>query len=175
MSKKLFRYEVIGFIFVSIIGTVNHFLFELLGNSVIVGLFCPVNESVWEHQKLIFFPYIIWCVAEYFMLEKTNKLFPAKLLGIIGGIMFTIAFYYSYIGISGKENMFFDILSFYIGVGISFTISYMIMKNFNKSNIYLSNISLLAIIILTAIFVIFTFAPPLIPLFKDSITSTYGI
>lgn len=175
MSKKLFKFELIGFIFVSITGTINHFLFELFGNSVIIGLFCPVNESVWEHQKLLFFPFLIWSIAEYFLLEKQNSFFPAKAVGIISGIIFTIAFYYSYKGISGKESMFFDILSFYIGVGLSFLISFMIIKNFGKSNIHLNNISVLILILISAVFIIFTFAPPLIPLFKDPITSTYGI
>ena len=175
MSKKFFKYEIIGFIFVSIIGTINHFLFELLGNSVIIGLFCPVNESVWEHQKLLFFPFLIWSIAEYFLLERQNNFFPAKTVGITCGIIFTIAFYYSYKGISGGESMFFDILSFYVGVGISFLISYMIVKNYNKSNNHLSNISVLILILISAVFIIFTFAPPLIPLFKDPLTSTYGI
>lgn len=175
MSKKLFKYEIIGFMFVSIIGTVNHFLFELFGNSVIIGLFCPVNESVWEHQKLLFFPFLIWSIAEYFLLEKQSSFFPAKAAGITLGILFTIIFYYSYTGISGTESMFFDILSFYLGVGISFIIGYMIIKNCKKSNTLLSNLSVFALILLAAVFIIFTFAPPLIPLFKDPLTSTYGI
>lgn len=175
MNKKLFKYEIIGFIFVSIIGTINHFLFELLNNSVVIGLFCPVNESVWEHQKLLFFPFLIWGIAEYFLLERHNNFFPAKAIGITSGIIFTIAFYYSYIGIFGSESMFFDILSFYIGVGLSYLISYMIIKNYNNGNVHLNNISVLILILLSAVFIIFTFAPPLIPLFKDPLTSTYGI
>lgn len=175
MSKKLFDFELFGFIFVSLFGTINHFLFEWLNNSVIVGLFCPVNESVWEHQKLLFFPYFIWCIAEYFLLDKKNSFFPAKAAGITGGIIFTIAFYYSYQGITGSESMFVDILSFYIGVGFSFLISYMITKNFGKSSNLLSNISIFALILIASVFIIFTFAPPLIPLFKDPLTSTYGI
>lgn len=175
MSKKLFKYEIIGFIFVSIIGTINHFLFEMLGKPVIIGLFCPVNESVWEHQKLLFFPFLIWSIAEYFLLEKQSSFFPAKAAGITLGILFTIIFYYSYTGISGTESMFFDILSFYLGVGISFIIGYMIIKNYKKSNTLLSNLSVFALILLAALFIIFTFAPPLIPLFKDPLTSTYGI
>lgn len=175
MSKKLFKYDLIGFIFVSVIGTVNHFLYEILNNAVIIGLFCPVNESIWEHQKLIFFPFALWCIIEYFLTNRQNSFFPAKAIGIICGIVFTIAFYYTYTGISGNENMFIDILSFYIGVGISFTASYMIMKNSSKSSPHLSNAAVLVFILLGAVFIIFTFAPPLIPLFKDPLTSTYGI
>ena len=175
MNKKLFRYEFIGFVFVSITGTASHFLYEILGKSAVIGIFCPVNESIWEHQKLLFFPFIIWSIAEYCILEKQNSFFSAKTAGITSGIIFTIAFYYTYTGISGSESMFFDILSFYLGAGIAFIISYMIIKNFSKGSIHLSNLSVLILIIIAAAFIIFTFAPPLIPLFKDPLTSTYGI
>lgn len=175
MSKRLFRYETVGFIFVSLFGTINHFLYELFGKNIIIGIFCPVNESIWEHQKLLFFPYIIWSIAEYFILERQNSFFPAKTAGITSGILFTIAFYYTYTGISGTQSIFCDVLSFYLGTAVSFLVSYMIIKNFSKENIYLSNISIFILIIMTALFIIFTFAPPLIPLFKDPLTSTYGI
>ena len=39
------------------LGTLNHFLYFLSGQSPIVALFCPVNESVWEHLKLLYFPF----------------------------------------------------------------------------------------------------------------------
>lgn len=175
MSEKLFKYDIAGFFFVSVIGTISHFLYEVLGNSVIIGLFCPINESIWEHQKLLFFPFLIWSITEYFLTGRQNSFFPAKAAGIISGILFTIAFYYTYTGLSGTENMFIDILSFYIGICVSFIISHMIMKNFNKSNNFLSNASVFILVLISAVFIIFTFAPPLIPLFKDPLTSTYGI
>ena len=56
MSKTLLKLDIIGFVFVSVIGTLAHFVFEWSGNNTVVGLFCPINESPWEHLKLIFFP-----------------------------------------------------------------------------------------------------------------------
>jgi len=175
MNKQLFKYETAGFIFVSVFGTVNHFLYELFGNSVFIGLFCPVNESIWEHQKLLFFPYILWSIIEYFLLKKPACFFPAKTAGIISAVLFCTAFYYTYTGITGAGSIFFDVLSFYLAAGVSFIISYMMIKNCKKSNVFIANTAVFIMILLAAIFFVFTFAPPLIPLFKDPLTSTYGI
>lgn len=48
------------------LGTLNHFLYFLSGQSPIIALFCPVNESVWEHLKLLYFPFLfvsIWDIC----------------------------------------------------------------------------------------------------------------
>lgn len=60
--KKLKCCTIIGIIFVLVLGTIFHFLYEWTENNFVVGLFAPINESVWEHMKLVFFPcyYIPW-------------------------------------------------------------------------------------------------------------------
>ena len=55
MKRKSINPNILGFVFVSIIGTVNHFVFEWSNENVITGIFTPINESSWEHLKLIFF------------------------------------------------------------------------------------------------------------------------
>ena len=60
MNGRLARLEGIGFIAVSIAGTLMHFIYEWSGNNKIVALFAPVNESPWEHLKLLFFPFVIY-------------------------------------------------------------------------------------------------------------------
>lgn len=175
MSKKLFRYEIIGFIFVSITGTLNHFLFEWLNSSTVIGLFCPVNESVWEHLKLIFFPYLIWTVTEYFLIEKRPNFFYSKIKGIIISMIFIVSFYYTYSGAFGKESMFMDIFSFFAGTAIAFIISYEFMRNSKFGSRICESISIIGFIIIAALFFIFTFTPPLIPLFEDPHKFTFGI
>ena len=175
MSKKLFRYEVVGFIFVSITGTLSHFLFEWLGSSRFIALFCPVNESVWEHLKLLFFPYLIWTVLEYFLIDKRSNYFHSKIKGVLSGLIFIVAFFYTYSGITGSVNTFMDILSFFIGTAIAFIISYEFMRNSKFGSLICENISILVFIAISAIFFVFTFSPPLIPLFEDPQKFTFGI
>ena len=55
------KYVVIGFFVVGILGTLFHFVYDWSGQMWFVGLFVPVNESTWEHMKLLFV--FILCLA----------------------------------------------------------------------------------------------------------------
>ena len=61
--NRLKRCTLIGILFVSVTGTLSHFLYQFSGNCFLTGLFSPVGESTWEHMKLLFFPmlfYSLW-------------------------------------------------------------------------------------------------------------------
>ena len=173
MKNNLFRRTVVGFVFVSIAGSLFHFIFQWSGYNRLAGIFFPVNESVWEHLKLIYLPFLIWTIAEYYILKKDkSNIFP-KAIGTLCGMATIVIFYYTYTGISGKENEFLNIFSFFIGAAVAFVVDYLMIKSEKfKSN---STAGIIIFIITGAIFVVFTFAPPLIPLFKDPQSLTYGI
>ena len=175
MSKKLLKHDIIGFIFVSIIGTLAHFVYEWTDESVIAALFCPINESPWEHLKLIFFPYLIWTIIQAFIMKGTKSLLPAKFIGVFVGMTATLSFFYTYTGIIGRNIDLLNILSFFIGVFIAFLIDYIIIKSEKMQGKSENITAVILFVIMSEIFILFTFAPPLIPLFKDPITSSYGI
>ena len=52
-KSKVFKYEFISTIIIIILGVLLHFAYEWSGNNNIVGLVTPVNESVWEHMKIL--------------------------------------------------------------------------------------------------------------------------
>lgn len=177
MDKKLFKYELIGFIFVNILGTLNHFVYDWSGNNILVALFCPVNESVWEHLKLLYFPFIIYTIFEAVKIidkDKLNSFLFGKTLGILVGMFSTLAVHYVYNGATGKESMVMDILSFIIGILIAFFISYIITKNAIGNSIP-KFLTITLLLLQGIILIIFTFIPPYLPLFMDSQTLTYGI
>ena len=128
MSKKLLKYDIIGFVFVSIIGTLAHFVYEWTNKCVIAAFFCPINESPWEHLKLIFFPYLIWTVIQAFIMKGTKNILPAKFIGVFVGMTATLSFFYTYTGIIGR-NMTHSIFSFFIGVFVAFLLDYIIIKS----------------------------------------------
>lgn len=175
MSKTLLKLDIIGFVFVSVIGTLAHFVFEWSGNNTVVGLFCPINESPWEHLKLIFFPYLIWTVAQYFIMHKSKNIFPAKFIGVFVGMVTTLSFFYTYTGIIGKNIDLLNIASFFIGVFCAFAVDYTVIKSYKLQSVSANIISIILFAVCGTIFILFTFAPPIIPLFKDPITSSYGI
>ncbi len=66
MKRNIDLWQLVGFAFVSLIGTLLHFLYDLTGYKL-TALFSAVNESTWEHMKLIFFPMLAFAVIEYFL------------------------------------------------------------------------------------------------------------
>ena len=83
-KNLILRYELFGMLFVSILGGLLHFTFELSGFNPIVGTFSAVNESVWEHLKLGFWPILLLTIIEYrFIIKETNNFFLARWLVLL--------------------------------------------------------------------------------------------
>lgn len=64
------KYVVIGFFVVGILGTLFHFVYDWAGKLWLVGLFVPVNESTWEHMKLLFIPMLIYIMFGYLYIKR---------------------------------------------------------------------------------------------------------
>lgn len=85
----------------------------LSGQSPIVALFCPVNESVWEHLKLLYFPFLFVSIWEYLSLHPVVlPFFYCRYLGVLLGMFFTVSVFYTYSGILGRNFLILDILLF---------------------------------------------------------------
>ena len=85
-----------------------------------------------------------------------------------------IVLFYSYTAIIGESLLVIDILTFIIAVIIGQLVSYRLLTG--KTLSYnLDMVSLIASILLSLAFVLFTFYPPKLPMFQDPITGEYGI
>ena len=170
---NLIKFQILSTIFEIILGTILHFTYTLSKNNSLVGLFSAVNESTWEHLKLLFFPMLITTTIGYFIFKDTfpNFLY-SKTIGIIAAILFTVIFFYTYTGIIGTNYAFINILTFILAVIIGEYVAYILTIN----NFIFNKIFCIAILILVTVsFFIFTFNPPKIKLFKDPITGSFGI
>ena len=150
-----------------------HFTFQWSNKNSFIGVFSAVNESTWEHLKLLFYPMLVTIILGNFFVCKTIPNFIcAKTIGLIVSILFTIIFFYTYTGILGKNFAILNILTFIFATILGEYVSYkLIVYNFKCNN----TIAIISLIILFSCFVIFTFYPPKIGLFKDHITGKYGI
>lgn len=175
MNKKLFKSELIGFVFVSVLGTVGHFVFEWSDYNRLIGMIVPVNESSWEHLKLLFFPYLIWSAVQYIILQEKDGIIFSKAIGSVAGMTAILAFFYTYTGIIGKNVDWLNILSFFVGVLIAFLCDYVMIRSKKISPVSYDCIGTGIFISFIILFFMFTTAPPFIPLFKDPQTLTYGI
>ena len=179
MSKQernpVFVYELAGIVFIVVLGSLLHFTFELSGHQPVVGVFSAVNESVWEHLKLGFWPALAYAIVEYRYLKKsTNNFFFAKTVGIYLIPIIIPILFYSYTAILGEPVLVIDILTFIIAVIVGQLVSYKLLTYRKLPNIF-NKISLVALALLGVAFVIFTFYPPHLPLFRDPVTGEYGI
>lgn len=175
MKNKLsiFKFEVLSIIFTVILGALLHFTFNLSNNNILISIFSSVNESTWEHLKLLFFPMLITTIIGYFYYKKDIPNYLCiKTRGIILSLIFVVIFFYTYTGIIGKNYIILDISSFIIGIIIGEYYTYKkIISNLECNN----SISIIIILIITLCFIIFTFYQPKINLFKDPQTGNFGI
>ena len=157
---------VIAFFIISIIGTHSHFVYEWTGKPYLIGLFFPVNESTWEHLKLLFFPSLIYFAVMYFTLkEKPANYAPAVAVSLFSGMVSIVVMFYTYQGIIGRNIDFLNILIYFLGVIVTIYLMQRILKTQSFSS-GIANILSLFFLLLTAIlFIFFSFNPPSLGIF----------
>ena len=171
--KKIRNWQIIAVLFTFVLGTLLHFTYEWSGYNPIVGTFSAINESTWEHLKLLFFSMLIFAIFEGINVYKeTNNYIEAKTIGIIFGMLFITVFFFTYTGIIGTNFAVLDIGSFFVGVILSEIIAYKIMQKESFSTKKTRTISLIILILITIMFVSFTFNPPNINYFRDPVQLT---
>ena len=175
-KKKILKFQIFSVIFTWILGTILHFLYEWSGDNKIIASFSAVNESTWEHLKLVFFPMLITTIIGFLVIGKDNKKFwCAKTIGIILAMSFIIVFFYTYTGIIGTNFAILDIGSFFVAVILGEYAAYKIMTNEEYKLKCNKKIAVIGLICILLCFIIFTYLPPHIGLFKDPISNGYGI
>ena len=173
-ERKILALEIAGAILIIFIGTALHFTFDFSGRNPVVGAFSAVNESVWEHLKLPFWPSLLWMLIEIFFLRKAvSNFFTSKAIGTTVMIVFIPAVFYLYTAFT-EENLAVDIATFMIAVILGQIASYVLFKR-GKTSKRTEILALIVIALLAVIFIVFTFYPPHLSVFQDSNTGRYGI
>lgn len=165
---------IIGIIFISIIGTLLHFMYEWSGHNKIVSLFAAVNESTWEHIKIALTPTFIWTLYDGAIYGMNKNYFIAKTSSILVIIILIPLLFYAYQLITKKSILVVDIIIFYLAIIISnLTFSYII--NIEPLHFFYSYISVVVLFIIFGFYMVLTLLPIKNFLFKDPITKRYGI
>ena len=69
MKKTSFLWQVAGFGATALAGTLLHFLFDWTGKNLLAAFFSGVNESTWEHIKLLFWPLFLFGLIQRLLLR----------------------------------------------------------------------------------------------------------
>ncbi len=174
MKRSIGLWQLFGFAFTSLCGTLLHFLYDWTGGSAWIAPFSGVNESTFEHMKLLFWPMLLYAIAQSLFFRENASFWCIKLRGILLGLGLIPVLFYTYNGVIGKSPDFINIAIFFLSAAIAY--AYETRALSSESTPCRSPKS--AILILCAIgllFVLFTFCTPTLAIFRDPITGTYGI
>lgn len=168
-------FQIVGAVFTIIFGTLLHFTYHAFDSNVWVGVFSAVNESTWEHLKLLVTPMLIFSIVEYIVYGKDIRNFiPVKFISMLIGMIVIIVLFYTYTGILEKNYLMIDITTFFVGVICAYIFSAMTLDKKVFSSPTANTLSIAGVIILACCFVLFTFLPPQNSLFRDSLTGIHG-
>lgn len=174
MKQKIGLWQLSGAALTALLGTLLHFLYNWLGKPTWIAPFSGVNESTFEHMKLLFWPMLLFAVLQSFFFREREDFWCIKTSGILLGLALIPILFYTYNGVIGKSPDFINIVIFFLSVAAGFL--YETVRLWKKPTACMRKalaISLLTVIALS--FVIFTFFTPKLEIFRDPISGTYGI
>jgi len=162
------KYLFIGIPILFIVGSIFHFIYEWSGNNFIIGLIAPINESIWEHLKLAFFPLVAYWIF-YFTINKEvskGRWLLSLFIAIITSMLTVVSFYYVYTGAFGFESLILDMFSLLIGL----TVGQLIGSHFYTYGFDIPTIVPKILLVgLFIVFTLFTIYPPNLPVFISSV------
>ncbi|MBQ9736772.1 MAG: hypothetical protein IJV96_08330 [Clostridia bacterium] len=174
MKRQMGLWQLFGFALSTLLGTVLHFLYEWSGKAVWVAPFSGVNESTWEHMKLLFFPMLLFAAVERLFFRERGDFWCVKLKGTLLGLLLIPVLFYTYNGVVGQSPDWINIVIFFVSAAVAFWYE---ARAFKKESAGCTHRAwaLAALLGIAALFVLFTFATPHLGIFKDPLTGTFGI
>lgn len=170
------KIKFIGVIVIFLLTVLYHFLYDWLPNPVF-SVFFPINESIWEHMKLLYSGIFTWGVIEYFIFRKKDisyrNFFSTLFLEMVTSIMIYLIMYLPLYNVFG-ENMVISIGLLIIVIILEEIFSYYLLS-YSKENRILDRISILFIVLGFVVFLCFTYDPPRNYIFYDTVSNKYGI
>ena len=168
------RFVIINTILTFLIGFLVHHIYKWFP-STLTTIF-PVNESLFEHMKLIFISPIISSFILFLYFKRNNYYIDNYLFGLIVSIIFNIIiFYLIYLPLyySFGESMSMTLIIYFVTIILSNYLYYLIIEIDNNRK--LNFISFIIILAIGSILTYFTYHPLRIDFFKDPKTNYYGI
>ncbi|WP_283108811.1 DUF6512 family protein [Thomasclavelia spiroformis] len=160
-------YTLLGILVLFVVGSLFHFLYSLTGECFIVGLFVPINESIFEHTKMVVLPIFIWWSIFYLFRKKdlfVNAWFTSALIAMISAIIAIPMLFYFYSQAFGIESLVIDILILLVSLAIGQILGLHYYRHGKGIEYHFAIVLMIVIIIL---FAFFTINPPAFPIFNS--------
>ena len=174
MKRSIGLWQLMGYAVTALGGTLLHFLYDWLGRAAWIAPFSGVNESTWEHMKLLFWPMFIYAIVQSFFFRDREDFFCVKLRGILLGLVLIPVIFYTYNGVIGQSPDWINIAIFFVSASVSYIYE---TRQFNNGTTGCKSPRLALIILgsIAILFVLFTFFTPELDIFKDPLTGSYGV
>ena len=174
MNRSMRLWQLFGFGVTALGGTLLHFLYDWLGGSLWIAPFSGVNESTWEHMKLLFWPLLLYAVVQSFFFRDRKDFWCVKLRGILLGLALIPVLFYTYNGVVGPSPDWLNITIFFISAAAVYLYE---TRLFEKGTVACKHprAAVCLLCLIGVLFGVFTFATPEIGIFRDPLTGTYGI
>lgn len=176
MRKKLMRWEIVGFLFVCAAGTLLHFIYRWSGENVIAAAFSAVNESTWEHMKLLLIPYFAFTMVQFTVFaDPFRNYFSCKAASALLGLVTIPLLFYTVTGALGPVPDWVNVGIFYISAAVTYAVSYCLLTRSALRGGWQQIAGFAVLWALLFLFVLFTYRTPRLPIFCDPVTGGYGI
>ena len=153
----------IAFFLTALAGAGLHFVYELCPLPI-VGLFAPVHESVWEHLKLFFWPFL----AAAFVLTRGQadgqRAWSGFLRAELLMPLLCMGGFYTLTAGFGVEALWVDLALYTVTMAAGFRLAYRRMLDGTAA--WSAGVLVIAVGLYGAALILFTMAPPLLPVFQ---------
>ena len=173
-SRSIGPWQLLGFAVTSLAGTLLHFLYEWLGEARWIAPFSGVNESTWEHMKLLFWPMLLYAAVQSLLFRDRADFWCVKLRGILLGIGLIPVLYYTYNGVIGKSPDWINIAIFFLSAAVAYLLETRLLRS-ERVSCKRPRVSIALLCAVALLFVLFTFRTPRLGIFQDPLTGAFGI
>ncbi|MBR2712747.1 MAG: hypothetical protein IKE73_03470 [Bacilli bacterium] len=165
--KKL---KIISVISIFLLSFLVHYGYNLIP-SFLTSIFFPINESLFEHMKLISTCYLIWSLIEYKLLDNKTNFKSNVIVSITFNIVIFLLLYYP-IFLNFDHNLFITLLIYLISIILTQILSYYILNM--KKDLFLNKYFIIFIILIIIINTLFTYFPLKTNFFIDYMNKKIG-
>ncbi len=173
IKLNLKKWKIISVFLIFALSSLFHFIYEWCPN-ILTSLIFPVNESIWEHNKIIFLSFLVITLLEkYYYKDTKNVLYAGVLSTLLCSILVMVIFtpIYLYI-LKTNDNIIITLIIFFISICISTYFNYKLLNQ--QYNPQKEKIAIMLWLVIFILNVILTFYPPHNSLFYDFRKKIYG-
>ena len=156
------KWLIAGFLSI-LAGSALHFLYDLWPNPL-TAVFAPVSESVWEHLKLLYWPFL----AAAFVLARGADDARSRWCGLLAGLLaaplLLLGAYYLLACGFGVHRLWLDLLLYVLAMGAGFFLAFRLQRRALPG--WLCGLFVIAAGVYGAALALFSFAPPELPIFR---------